>query len=585
MMMDDSKQDHIFQQLNFLYGPALGRPTGNQLIDILERYKLNTSRVHGPSQDPFSERDVVLITYGDMLQRKGEAPLETLHRFINTWLKDFVNTIHILPFYPYSSDDGFSVIDYTSVDPALGKWEHIERIKSDGFRLMFDAVINHISIHSDWFRAFQDGDPRYKDYFITVDPETDLSRVTRPRAHPLLTPFETARGKEHVWTTFSPDQADLNYRNPDTLLDVIKVLLTYIDRGADIIRLDAVAYLWKEIGTSCIHRPQTHAIIQLLRTLVDTVAPGVLLITETNVPHRENISYFGNGSNEAHLVYNFTLPPLTAHAIFTGSAEHLTQWAQGLEVPAHGDAFFNFTASHDGVGLMPLAGILSRKDVDMLVRQAQAGGGAISYKKDGNSSISPYELNISYFDLLNGSDSSTTQELQVERFIVSQAIMLALAGVPGIYLHSLLGSRSYPAGVKKTGQVRTINREKLAVAAVESALQQAGDLRSAVFQNFRKLLELRLRERAFHPESPQRILHLDPRIFVIERQVEDSQDKILALHNVSSESVTLSIPCSPADPTWTDLLTGKEVLHQGECLTLEMSPYQVSWLKNAPGSP
>jgi len=582
--MDASKREYFLQLLNFLYGPTMGRPTGDQLIDMLERFRLNTTRVHRSAQDPFSERDVVLITYGDMLRRKGEAPLETLHQFINTWLKDFVNTIHILPFYPYSSDDGFSVIDYTSVDPALGEWEHIELIKSDGFRLMFDAVINHISIQSDWFRAFQDGNPRYKDTFITVDSETDLSQVTRPRAHPLLTLFETARGNELVWTTFSPDQADLNYKNPNTLLDVIKVLLTYIDRGADIIRLDAVAYLWKEIGTSCIHLPQTHAIIQLLRAMVDTVAPGVLLITETNVPHRENISYFGNGSNEAQLVYNFTLPPLTAHAILTGSASHLTKWAQDLEAPSHGDAFFNFTASHDGIGLMPLTGILSQDDLDMLVRQTQAGGGSVSYKKDGNSSTIPYELNISYYDLLNGNGSGTIHEFQVERFIVSQAIMLALAGIPGIYLHSLLGSRSYPAGVKQTGQARTINREKLAVDSVETALQQAGDLRSAVFRSYRRLLELRSRERAFHPESPQRILRLDPHIFAIQRQVKDSLETILALHNISDEFVSLSTPFSHSNPTWVDLLTGVEVHLQGETLNLEMSPYQVAWLKNDAGA-
>ncbi|TFH49092.1 MAG: hypothetical protein E4H01_05005, partial [Lysobacterales bacterium] len=360
--MGISNQDRILQLLEFLYGATSGQATTERLVGQLARFQQHTRRLFNSKKELFSQKDVFLITYGDMLLRAGEMPLNTLHNFMQKWLAGLISTVHILPFFPYSSDDGFSVVDYTRIDPALGTWEQIDRIKADGFCLMFDAVINHISVKSAWFQAFQAGDPRYQDTFIRLDPSTDLSQVTRPRAHPVLTPVETVRGTEYIWTTFSLDQADLNYKNPDTLLDIIDVLLTYIDRGADVIRLDAIAYLWKEVGTNCIHLPQTHAIIQLLRAVVDTVAPGVLLITETNVPHQENISYFGNGSNEAHLVYNFTLPPLTAHAILTGSAEHLTQWAQDLEAPSNGEAFFNFTASHDGVGLMPLAGILGRED-------------------------------------------------------------------------------------------------------------------------------------------------------------------------------------------------------------------------------
>ena len=328
---------------------------------MLECYTKETRRVFKTGQPLFNEQDVILITYSDLLSQPHQPPLQSLRNFHQDYLSDTINTIHLLPFFPYSSDDGFSVIDYKAVDPALGDWQDIAQFTSQGVKLMFDAVINHISAQSDWFQNYLEGDPHFRNYFIEVDPEVDLSLVTRPRALPLLTAVHTNRGTRHVWTTFSADQIDLNYQNPETLLDVLDVLLFYVKQGADLIRLDAIAYIWKEIGTSCIHLPQTHAIVQLIRAVLDKVAPGVLLITETNVPHEENISYFGNGSNEAHLVYQFSLPPLTAHALITGSAVYLTQWADSLRTLSEETTFFNFNASHDGIGIRPVSGILPRK--------------------------------------------------------------------------------------------------------------------------------------------------------------------------------------------------------------------------------
>ena len=126
----------------------------------------------------------------------------------------------------------------------------------------------------------------------------------------------------------------MNFKNPDVLLALLDALLFYVARGARFIRLDAIAYLWKRIGTSCIHLPQTHAVIQFWRAVLDEVAPHVLLITETNVPHADNVSYFGDGTNEAQLVYNFALPPLVLHALLRGDATHLTRWAQSLTLPS-----------------------------------------------------------------------------------------------------------------------------------------------------------------------------------------------------------------------------------------------------------
>lgn len=567
--------------LDDLYGDA-GKHAFSRLLARLDRFRSESRRQFRRADELFNAQDIVVITYGDLLRNPDEPPLATLRQFFRDYLDDVVNTVHILPFYPYSSDDGFSVIDYTDVNPGMGSWEDIDQFQLDNRRVMFDAVINHISVQSDWFMAFKAGNPHYRDYFITVDPSTDLSEVVRPRALPLLTPFETIYGTEHVWTTFSADQVDLNYHNPATLLDVIDVLLAYIEHGADVIRLDAIAYLWKEVGTSCVHLPQTHAVIRLLRAILEDVAPSVLLITETNVPHDENVSYFGDGENEAHMVYNFSLPPLTAHALLTGSSRILSRWVAGLKTPSPQTVFFNFTASHDGVGIRPAAGILGADDLDLLLEHTRKGGGAVSSKTNSDGSTSPYELNITYFDLLNSNSPDNPLDLQVRRFLVSQAIMLELAGVPGIYMHSLLGSRNYTEGVQQTSHLRTINREKLDVRTVEQALNDPHSLRRAVFEGYRTLLEVRVQESAFHPTGSQSVLDAGQSAFALLRRSPDGAESILALNNIVAEPMTLSVPL-PADLTasieWTDLLSGALLAVSDGQLVVELAPYQNVWAK------
>ena len=302
-------------------------------------------------------------------------------------MADTIGGVHLLPFFPFSSDDGFSVTDFWKVDPRLGTWNDVALLGKN-FRLMFDGVINHVSRESEWFQAFVRGEPPFTDYFICADPNADLSQVTRPRTSPLLTPVKTTRGTKHVWTTFSADQIDLNYKNPEVLLKIIELLLFYAEQGAEVIRLDAIAYLWKEPGTTCIHLPQTHRVVKLFRSVFDQVAPGVILITETNVPHADNVSYFGNGTDEAQMVYNFALPPLVLHTFHTGNAQRLTNWAATLTTPSRSTTFFNFIASHDGIGVMPARGLLSESEIHELVRRTLAHGGKVSSKSNPDGSES-----------------------------------------------------------------------------------------------------------------------------------------------------------------------------------------------------
>jgi sucrose phosphorylase len=389
-----------------------------------------------------------------------------------------------------------------------------------------------------------------------------------------------------VWTTFSEDQVDLNFADPRVLLDIIDVLLLYVEKGAEIIRLDAIAYLWKEIGTSSIHLPQTHRVVQLFRDVLDAVAPHVLLITETNVPHEENVSYFGDGANEAQLVYQFSLAPLVLNAFHSGDAGHLLHWAAGLDTPSKNTTFFNFTASHDGVGVRPAEGILNADEFQELVTKTKAHDGYVSFKTNPDGSESPYELNISYFDALSDPAKVGQEglEVQVRRFIASQAIMLSLAGVPGIYVHSLLGSRSWRRGVEETGRYRTINREKLDRAQLEAELDDPTALRHQVLQQYVHLLRVRTSQRAFHPNGRQKILFGDRALFALLRSSPDELEHVLCIHNVSDQDrpFRADLKALGADHggALRDLVGGRSyTVAQDDQLRLTVAPYQVLWLK------
>ncbi len=570
----------IQAHLRFLYGREIAAKTSPTLERKLIDFQQHHARLLNPAPSSrFTEADVVLLTYGDQIQAGDRPALPVLAGFLNRTLRGVVSAIHILPFFPYSSDDGFSIIDYEQVDPALGNWADFSSLRPN-FGLMFDAVINHISAQSDWFNRFLQGDARYADYFIVQDPATDLSSVTRSRTHPLLTRFETAAGPKYVWTTFSADQVDLNYKNPQVLLDIIDVLLFYVAQGAEFIRLDAIGYLWKEIGASCIHLPQTHRVVQLFRTILDAVAPHVALITETNVPHAENISYFGDGRNEAQLVYNFSLPPLILHTLRTGNAEVLGRWTASLTTPGEQSeytTYFNFIASHDGIGIVPAKNLLTEAEIRGLIDKTLAHGGLTNHKTNPDGSRSVYELNITLFDALSDPHSSEPRKLQIDRFMVSQAIMLALAGVPGIYIHSLFGSHNNLAGVKRTGHNRSINREKWQLKRLTDTLQNADSMPARVFSRYKRLLQVRTAHPAFHPQGGQRIIEGNAAVFALQRTAPDGRERILCLHNVTP---TAQIFAPPPDcgPSLRDLFSGESFAGQA----IPLAAYQVRWLQVLP---
>ena len=516
-------------------------------------------------QAELTERASILITYGDAIHQGSEAPLDTLNRFAVKYLKDGISAIHLLPCFPYSSDDGFSVIDYYQIDPDLGNWEHIKKLGSS-FELMFDAVVNHMSKSSEWFQDFLKGKPPFDSYFIVADPSNDYSQVVRPRALPLLHTFKQAGEEVFVWTTFSEDQVDLNYSDHRVFLQVLDILLHYAHQGARYIRLDAIAFLWKEIGTNCIHLDQTHWIIQLYREILDEVVPGTVLITETNVPHEENVSYFGDGSNEAHMVYNFTLPPLLAYSIHQKDVSVLTKWAQTLELPGDDVCFFNFTASHDGVGVRPLQGIIPVDEIQKLADTAIKHGGFVSYKNNEDGSQSPYELNCNYMDLVT--DPQWPEELRIDRFLLTQSVMLAMPGVPGIYYHSILGSENDREAAIASGINRRINRKKLDFEKLESELKDSDNRRQKIYKRYLHLLKIRSNEKAFNPYTGADYTSSGS-LFIIKRSAEDQT--VFAIHNFSDFDITIDV----LEQDCVDLISGESMF--GDHWTF--APFEYKWLK------
>jgi sucrose phosphorylase len=584
-MLSTPVLSRLREHLGRLYGEPRATETLPRLAGLLDGYPVRR-HAHGRTGS-FDQTDVVLSCYPDQVQEPGRAPLETLSRLLDSRIGPVVSGLHLLPLHPSTSDDGFAVSDYAEVDPAYGDWGHV-RALADRYRLMLDAVVNHTSAAHPWFTGWLSGDPAYVDFYVTPTPGSDLSAVTRPRTTPLLTPYVDAdRRQRIVWTTFSADQVDLDYANPDVLLAITEVLLSYLQHGAGMLRLDAVGFLWKQPGTSCIHLPQTHEIVRLWRTVVDAVAPGTLLVTETNVPHDENVAYFGNGDDEAHLVYQFALPPLVLAAFQSGNGQRLQEWAGSLRTPSDQTTYLNFLASHDGIGLRPVEGLLRAEEVERLCAAVRRNGGRVSYRTGPDDSERPYELNAVYLDAISGREGRARRQGSdrddVARFLAAHSILLALAGVPMLYFHSLFGSRNWVDGVNRSGQARAINRERLSFAGLLAELDRPGSGRRQILDMLLHLITVRTREPAFHPNAPQAIVPSEPSHFVVQRTSPADDTTVICVHDVSGRAGRFRGRARdrlPGGAPLLDLCDGSEHLTEADgTIDVDIPPYGVRWLR------
>ncbi len=549
-------------QLRLLYGDR-APDVCRQLLELAEHY---APRILRTPVRP-SAATAYLITYGDALRREGETPLHTLAQVLHDRVGDIVSDVHLLPMFPWTSDDGFAVVDHRRINTALGDWDDVATL-ADDHGLVFDFVANHVSASSPWFTGWLAGDPSYAGYFIEQDPDFDTSRVVRPRVSPLYHQYRRADGSSaSVWTTFGPDQVDVNLDTPAALVELTDVLLGYLARGASAIRLDAIGFLCKESGTTCIHLPQTHAVVKLWRSLVDAVAPGTQLLTETNVPHAENVSYFGNRSDEAHMVYQFALPPLVLHSFVSGSTARLTGWAREIGPVSDTATWFNFLASHDGIGLRPTQGILDDAERQALVDRTIAHGGRVSMAGAADGRERVYELNLSYLDALAAPDEVDSDAIVVAKALAAHSILFSFVGVPAVYYHSLFGSRADHEGMHGTGINRRINR---AVLDADHLLAELGasPRRRAVFQGMADMLRTRRQQPAFSPYGDQLVEELDDRVFAVRRGV-GTDDELRSITNVTGEQVVL------------EGVTGRDVITGTEHVPLRLDPWGYVWLRSS----
>lgn len=584
-------RSRMFSMLVQLYGETKSRRYIKELERVISVYHAHKTdemmewESHFKPEDRFTNEDAILITYGNLVVDKHKKPLKTLDEMSHKYLRRVFNTIHILPFFPSSSDRGFAISDYRQVDPDLGTWEDIIDLKKD-FRLMFDGVINHVSSKSFWFQEFLNGNPAYQGYFTHFPerrnvPRKKLNKLMRPRTSEVLTPFYSYNGKRLVWTTFSADQIDLKFQNPMVLIKIIEILLYYVRRGADIIRLDAVTYLWDELGTTGAHLSQTHTIIKLFRLILDAVVPHVAIVTETNVPHSDNITYFGSGYDEAQLVYNFALPPLILHTFHNSTSAKLTQWARELKNPSRYATYLNFLDSHDGIGVLGAREFLTDEDIELMAERVTQRGGLISYRTDKDGKESIYELNITFYSALNCEDACEEVDFQVNRYIAARSIPLVIIGVPGVYLHGLLGSKNDIEAVKKENDKRSINRDVLSREELEKAMEDFSTTTAQVAHRLSFLIQKRTREKAFHPQGGQSILTVSDAVFAVLRTSPDGDEHILAITSVipKNQQVKISLAEFIIHRKWVDILTGDEYFIANNVFTLNLEPYEVLWLK------
>ncbi|MCG8412946.1 MAG: alpha-amylase family glycosyl hydrolase [Pseudomonadales bacterium] len=574
--LEKELERRILEHLAVIYPEQANAPLAKELQAEISMGR-NAQRPL-PHHNNWDERDTILITYGNTVLRDNTLPLHSLHEFLNKHLKDCIETVHILPFFPFSSDDGFAVMDYLSVNPALGDWEDIEAISKD-YKLMADLVINHMSSRSLWFDNFKKQVDPGKDYFVEANPTLDYSAVVRPRNSSLLSEVATADGTKHIWCTFSEDQVDLNFKNPRVLVEFVRIIREYLNHGVTLFRMDAVPFLWKEAGTSCIHLQQTHEIIKLLRTLIEHHSPEAVIICENNVPNRENLTYFGN-ANEAHVIYNFSLPPLLVFTLLSGNCRHLKTWMMSMPPAQSGTTYLNFIASHDGIGLRPLDGLLSDQERNSLVQAAVDFGGRVTLRRAREGYDKPYELNIALFDLLKGTLHGGEDSFAFDRFICAHAIMLGLEGIPAFYIQSLFASRNDHKRLEHTGRNRSINRHIWDHQELESAINDATGMHGRVFAELKRLIKIRRRQPAFHPNATQFTLHLGTEVFAFWRQSINRNQSIFCLSNVTNKPQTINLSDINLITTdeWRDLISEENYQDLAQQLTLR--PYQTVWISN-----
>ena len=548
----------------------------SQLLQILDPNHVNHDNRDVEIESIWDSSSVVLITYPDAIYRKDESTLKTLAEFVKNRLSGLSSVIHILPFLPSTSDGGFAVSNHEKIDDTFGDWNDLKNL-SNTHKIMADLVLNHVSSSHPWVHQFMKSAEPGLSYIVAPN-QTDIwEKVIRPRNSSLFTNINTNKGFKNVWSTFGPDQIDVDWRNPHIFLEFLKLLVRYVNNGAEWIRLDAIAFIWKEPYTTCLHLTPVHLIVKLLNKCLKIIKPTAVLITETNVPEQENLSYLVDG-NEANLAYNFTLPPLLLESIYTGQTDLLNNWLSNWNELPNCTSLLNFTSSHDGIGLRALEGIMEDNRIHNLLVESEKRGGLVSHRRMSNGQDQPYELNISWWSAMSNSGPDSTR-FQFERFLLSQVFTLSLKGVPAFYLPSILASPNDLDSFRKTGQRRDLNREKFEADKLLDLLKNFDSSASKNISYLNHIVKVRARLRSFHPEMSMKCIVTNISNCVILQRGLD-EDRVYVVCNMSDRYLNISLlnelelPALSFKKHLIDNITGSYLNTE----SFKLNPYQVVWI-------
>ena len=572
-MLTLKENKKIRSKLDNIYKISLSKKDIDKFEDEIIQIIKNFNKKNPKKKKNISEKTSLIICYGDSIYSNKKSSISLFKIFFQKKLKNYFNTIHFLPFYPSSSDSGFSVKDHYKIENKLGNWSDIKKISKSN-DIMADMVINHSSARGLWFRNFLKNKKPGKNYFLTIDSKFDTSKVIRPRDHKLLKKINIFNKKEYLWRTFSADQLDLNFKNPSVLLRFIKIMINLINHGVTVFRLDAIAYLWKESGTKCINLKQTHEIIKLLRTICSYLNVETIIVTETNLPEKENLTYFGK-NDEANWIYNFSLPPLLIHAFLFENSSYLNQWSKKLPITKNGNSYLNFISSHDGIGIRPTEGIFNKKVLNNFLKRLKKNGSKFSYRKVKNKSKKVYEANITVFDALKKTDYDSKGKFLLERYVSAHSIMISLEGIPAIYFNSLFGKSNDEAKYIITGNNRDVNRYKWNYKNISKKLSNKNSKQSIFFQKISNLLSIRRKQKAFHPNASRHNINLGSKIFSFKRISINKKQTVICITNLSSKIQRANL--NKIYHNWTNLI-GSKIEIKNKLLILK--PFETIWLSN-----
>ena len=573
-MLTQKDQRNIRYKLDKIFKKLLSKKDidyfEKEIVKIIHQFNKKNPK----KKKSISEKTTLVICYGDSVYSEKKKSIRVFQSFFQKKLKNFFNTIHFLPFYPSSSDSGFAVKDHFKVENKLGNWGDVKNV-SKLSNVMADIVINHSSARGVWFKNFLKKKEPGKDYFLIVDSKFNTSKVVRPRDHKLLKKIKIFKKSDYLWRTFSPDQIDLNFKNPSVLIQFIKIMIHLINNGVTIFRLDAIAYLWKENGTQCVNLQQTHEIIKLFRDIINLLNVQTTIVTETNLPEKENLSYFGN-NDEANWIYNFSLPPLLIHAFLFENSSFLNKWSKNLPNSKNNNCYLNFIASHDGIGIRPTEGLLNEKTLNSFLKRLKKNGSKFSYRKVQNKNKKIYEANITIFDALKKSDFDQKGEFYLERYISAHAIMIAFEGIPAMYFNSMFGTSNDEAKFVITGNNRDVNRYRWNLKNISNKLKINNTKQSIFYNKLCNLLNIRRKQKAFHPNAQRINLNFGSKIYGFKRISKDKKQTIICITNLSSKSQKTRI--NKKSEKIKNLLNSKIKLENKKFLVLK--PFETVWLSN-----